>query len=149
MVTRLSVTSRLVPGWVVSGSMGAGPFSVSCWVSGVWEIGDGGRISRTSSLPLNTLYREIHTCIRFESPAMSSKTCSESNIHTDCILPSIFRGGPRYVVKFNFPANTLFIRLNGDDFARIPLLIDTYFDQQTLIWRRKYSFSSSVFDSHQ
>lgn len=35
MVTRLSVTSLLVPGWVVSGSMVADPLSVSCWVSGV------------------------------------------------------------------------------------------------------------------
>lgn len=59
MATRLSVTSRLVPGCVVSGSMVASPFSASCWVSGVWHTGDGGRMSRTSSLPLNTLH--IHT----------------------------------------------------------------------------------------
>lgn len=62
---------------------------------------------------------------------MFRQKCSE------WILPSIFRGGSRYVVKFNFPTNTLFIRLHGDDFACIPLLIDTYFNQQTFIWRRK------------
>lgn len=49
------------------------------------------------------------------------------------ILPSVFRGGSRHVVKLYFPANTLFIRLNGNDFACVPLLVNTHFNQQTLI----------------
>lgn len=140
IVTRLSVTSRLVPGWVVSGSIGAGPFSVSCCVSGVWQIGDGGRINRTSSLPLNTLFKE-YTNVRtrwklFNMTTMWLSQKTNKNKPQD-ILPSVFGRVPRYVVKLNFPTNAFFIGLHSDNFACEPLLIDTNFNQKTFICQKQ------------
>lgn len=57
--------------------------------------------------------------------------------NTGGILPSVFRGSSRYIVKFNFPANSLFICLHSYNFASVPLFIDTYFNQQTLICRKE------------
>lgn len=137
MVTRLSVTSLLVPGWVVSGSMVASPFSVSCWVSGVWQTGDGGRISRTSSLPLNTLHTHTNThrgarrSIGCRGTRMGFITHNETR---RAAVPSVFGSGSRHVIKLHFPANALFISLHRDDFACEPLFVDAHFNQQTLIW---------------
>lgn len=48
-------------------------------------------------------------------------------------LPSVLRCGSGYIIELHFPANALFIGLHGDDFAGVPLLVDTHFHQQTFI----------------
>lgn len=51
-------------------------------------------------------------------------------------VPSVLRGGSRYIIKLHFPANALFICLHSDDFAGVPLLVDAHFHQQTFICKK-------------
>lgn len=97
MVTRPSVVSLLGPLWVVSGSAAVGGVTdrAGPWlVSGLWDSGEAGRISRTSSLSLNTLktnkqytiavYKTIWSCNETEQICLFVCVCACTSGLLEC-----------------------------------------------------------------
>lgn len=134
--------------------------STGSWLSGVWlhggrtllrlllgvgRLGDGRRRPHQPDF-IAALEHPSHTDVQGH---VGAGPCSV----TECrgrhgLSPSVFRGGSGHVVELDFPANALLVGLHGDHFAGEPLLVDAYFNQQTLIWwQLRDSFISELYFS--
>lgn len=116
----------------------------SCCVSGLWYSGEGGFISRTSSLPFSTLGGTQHLC--HECPRRPGwATCWKARDRPPPglansislwkgALPAVSRSGVcGHVVKLHLPPHHVFAHLHSCDTACVPLPVHTHLHVQPFI----------------